>query len=225
MILDGELLVGVTSYRIHEDRRLMELTKRCLTLLMQQDFPLKVMLVDDCSNREVLNKLLSELSGKLLLRQVDFGSVSKSWNYICDETFKKERGNYALILNNDVVLLPNTINPLLQFAHENPRYGIITGVEVNSNGKIMSAYTFSAFLITKWLYETVGPFDENIVGQGLEDWDYVERLKEKGLEIGVCKDFKFYHERSATIKVFPDKWNISVEYYRRKWSDGKHTLP
>jgi GT2 family glycosyltransferase len=192
---------------------------------MQQDFPLKVMLVDDSSNREVLDKLLSELSGKILLRQVNFGSVSKSWNLICNEAFKKEQGNCALILNNDVALLPNTINPLLRFAQQNSRYGLVTGVEVAQAGEIMPAYTFSAFLIAKWLYETVGPFDENIVGQGLEDWDYVERLKERGLQIGVCKDFKFYHERSATMKVFPDKWNISVEYYRRKWGDGKHKLP
>jgi GT2 family glycosyltransferase len=192
---------------------------------MQQGFPLKVMLVDDSSNREALDKLLSELGGKFLLRQVDFGSVSKSWNYICKEAFYKEQGDYALILNNDVALLPNTINPLLRFAQQNSRCGLITGVEVTQTGEIMPAYTFSAFLIAKWLYEVVGPFDENIVGQGLEDWDYVERLKEKGLQIGVCRDFKFYHERSATIKVFPDKWNISVEYYQRKWGDGKHKLP
>ena len=218
------LLVGVTSYRIHKVDRLFELTKRCLTSIIRQDYPLKVMLVDDSSDTEALLQLLSGLDAKFILRQVEFGSLSKSWNFICREAFYKEGGDYALVLQNDVELFTNVVKPLLQFAC-NSNCGIITGVEVDSNGEIRSAYVFSSFLIKRELYKAVGPFDEMILGQGLEDWDYTERLKEKGFEVAVCEDFKFYHERNATCTVFPDRWNISIEYYRKKWGDGKHKLP
>ena len=221
----SSLLVGVTSYKIHETEKLLNLTKRCLTSVLQQDYPIKLILVDDSSDSEVLSQLLEILNNQFTLKQVNFGSLSKSWNFICKEAFYKSHGDYALVLQNDVELLSGVVKALLEFAYENPNQGVITGVETDLNGKICPAYIFSSLLIKKELYETVGSFDEMICGMGLEDWDYIERLKERGVEVAVCEDFKFHHERSATMQTFPDRRNISIEYYRKKWGNGKHQLP
>jgi GT2 family glycosyltransferase len=98
----------------------------------------------------------------------------------------------------------------------------ITSPEVND---------FSAFLISKEIYNEVGPFDENLKGGTLEDWDYTIRLKEKAFSILPCPTFKVLHEKAATTKLIENDPEIvklreeSLQYYRKKWGDGRHILP
>lgn len=218
-------LIGVTSYRIHKDDHLKELTERCLRSIARQKcgYPFKTMLVDDSSNLEGVS-----IPEGVDVREVSYQSVSKSWNLVCREAFYEDGLDYVLILNNDVELLPGSLETLLRFAHENPDIGFIYGSELTEAG-LVEGYMFSAFLLSKRVYELVGDFDENL--SSIEDWDYVERLKEEKVPLYHYDDFKVHHERSATKRMIQsesgwrEKHMKDVKYYRRKWGGKGVQLP
>ena len=83
---------------------------------------------------------------------------------------------------------------------------------------------FSCYLIRKWVYDRVGPFDEKFEGAFCEDWDYHVRLHRAGVE-AYCIDLPFWHFGSQTIKNSPSDQADAIarqadrnrEYFFRKW--------
>jgi hypothetical protein len=219
-------LIGVTSYRIHKGEHLKELTERCLRSISQQkcSYPFKAMLVDDSSELEDVS-----IPEGVDVRRVNYHCISKSWNLICRSAFYGESYDYALILNNDIELLQGSLENLVKYAHENPDIGVIHGCEVLGSDTV-EGYMFSAFLISKLAYETTGGFDENFSCY-IEDWDYLERLKEKNLTPVMFSGFKVRHERSATKNMaqsepgYEERHMKDVEYYRSKWGGKGVQLP
>lgn len=224
-LMEGTL-IGVTSYQIHKDDHLKGLTEKCLHSIVQQrcSYPFKAMLVDDSSDLEGVS-----IPEGVDVRGVSYQSVSKSWNLISREAFYGDGFDYVLILNNDVELLPGSLENLLKFAYEKPDIGFIYGCEVFGT-HMVEGYMFSAFLLSKWVYELIGEFDEKF-GSYIEDWDYVERLKEENIVPYYHDDFKVLHERSATKKMamsepgWRERHKKDVEYYRSKWKGKGVRLP
>lgn len=216
------ILIGVTSYRIHESEKLKKWTKECLESLVLQEcsYPYKIMLIDDSSS-------LFDIPPVIVVEKVNFNNVSKAWNRICSKAFYEFNYQYALIINNDVVLLEGSLQNLLNFAVKQQEPCIISGYKENGQ----AGWCFSYFLISKDVYETVGMFDEHFWGGGLEDWDYGERLKEHNISIKYCLGFVVHHEGHITKQTFCDseEWQQkdkeAIEYYRRKWGNGKHKVP
>ena len=217
------ILIGVTSYRVHESEDLLRCTEKCLNSLVSQkcDYPYIVMLIDDSSQLEAIPE-------SVILKKVNFNNLSKSWNTICSIAFYELNCSHVLIVANDVVLLKNSLQKLLDFATQyKEKPCIISGYETNGEPGV----PFAHFLMSRRVYESVGEFDEHFWGSGLEDWDYIERLKQKNIPIISCSDFIVEHGRSMTRKLYwhSDEWKKkdmpAIEYYRKKWGEGKHELP
>jgi len=212
------VLIGVTTYKLHQYKELLDLTKRCLASIGSQktSFPFFIVVSDQRTDSKTLEKL-KEFNVEVLHEELD--CVSRSWNLLCEKGFKENQ--YCLILNNDIELNDGVLEPLPNFAKNNPR-SIITSTE---------GFDFSAFLISKNIYDAVGPFDENLKGGALEDWDYVERMQEKNISILRCPTFNVQHKRTSTknhVQANSEIIKLQEEskiYYRKKWGDGKHKLP
>jgi SAM-dependent methyltransferase len=211
------LTIGVTTYKLHEYSDLYKLTEQCLQSIISQktQYPISIIISDQRTNDETLEKL--KKYGTIIHEETD--NVSHSWNLICEQAF--QQGQYCLILNNDLLVFDNSLDCLLEFAKNNPR-SIITSPKT---------FDFSAFLISKQIYNEVGAFDENLKGGSLEDWDYTVRIQEKGVSILPCSTFKVLHVANATknhVSQDPEICKLLEEskiYYRNKWGDGKHKLP
>lgn len=154
-------------------------------------------------------------------------SVAESWNRALSFVFKAG-AEYAFVVNNDVELKPESYRLLVEDGG-----GFVTLVGVREWPAIIQDPNpdnkrphpdFSAFLIRKQVYETVGPFDENFKIAFGEDWDMHVRLHKAGIT-AYCIDYPFLHHGSQTIKnaelaevrKIQAQAERNREYFRKKW--------
>jgi len=136
--------------------------------------------------------------------------VAASWNKLCNLIFTKY--NYALILNDDVILraaegdiqkLITSNNPIIDFATFNSSY--------------------QAFLIRDKTFHTVGPFDASGFPRAyFEDLDYTNRLRMMNIETTNTKilDVTILENGSASIKKnnkLNSQFNEHKNHYHKKW--------
>lgn len=133
-------------------------------------------------------------------------SVAASWNRALDWAFKAGAA-YALVVNNDVELRPDTYRHLVADGG-----GFVTAVGTRDPEKIKPPYIdpdpaqkrphpdFSCYLIRREVYRRVGPFDENFLIAFVEDQDFHVRLHRAGIP-AVALELPFLHHGSMTIKT------------------------
>ena len=216
------MLIGITTYKLHKYQDLFKLTQQCIESIICQKtpFPYKILISDQRTEKQTLEQL-KKYNVDIIHEELD--CVSRSWNLICEKVFSQNSffNEYCLILNNDIKLCEGALESLIDFAKNNPR-SIITSPKI---------FDFSAFLISRDIYNEVGPFDENLKGGSLEDWDYTVRIKEKDVSILPCPTFQVLHVANATknhVSQDPEICKLldeSLVYYRKKWGDGRHKLP
>jgi len=146
----------------------------------------------------------------------DKNILSRAWNkglkYIFSHGYDK-----ALVTNLDILLDINNIDRLYQ-AQEETNAGIISATVVNAIVELKTATrlvashktqtvemqrndgSFSCFIITKQLFETVGDFDENFVPAYFEDDDYLIRANALNQKCLRCTTSFFFHDVQATLK-------------------------
>ncbi len=168
-------------------------------------------------------------------RTVNFG-VGYGW---------QKGADYALVLNNDITLHPEAIWRLIK-RFEQGDAGMVTAMDVrgemNEKGIVPALIgslnanekesvdeaphpNFSAFMISKETWETVGEFDELFYPAYFEDNDYHRRMKLLEVTAIVLPAAMFYHYGSRTqnegditgpIVPSPMFENIRAEY-AKKW--------
>jgi len=218
------------NYIICPVRNNLELTKKAVRTFRAQDIgDVEIVVV----NNDSTDGTMQWLDGQDDLIVIHFTppmSVAFSWNRALEFVFK-EGAKYALVVNNDVELRPDTYRLLVEDGGE-----FVTAVGVRDKKKIeprawenkppdIQDYPFqpypkpdpkakrphpdfSCFLIRKSLYEKVGPFDENFKIAFCEDGDYDLRMYTAGVR-AYCIDLPYLHHGSMTVK------NAEVEEVRR----------
>jgi GT2 family glycosyltransferase len=99
-----------------------------------------------------------------LLHMKENIGVAASWNEICKHIFYFWQKEYALILNDDIILGKKT-SEIIQAIQDNEKPYILTHRE-----------GWTSFLISKECFEDIGGFDENFYPCGFEDDDYTRRI-------------------------------------------------
>jgi len=181
----------------------MHLTREAVRTFLAQDIGnVEVFIIDNDSQDGTTQWLWSQS-----VRTVWFSpgkSVAASWNFGLRKVFA-EGALYALVVNNDVELRPDTYRHLADDGGP-----FVTAVGTRDRKKIVSPYAdprpackrphpdFSCFLIRKSCYETVGPFDEKYLGAYCEDSDYHLRLHRAGIT-AQCLELPFLHHGAQTI--------------------------
>lgn len=146
--------------------------------------------------------------------------VAASWNWLVNRAI--ERGfEYFLILNDDVIL---------------KRYPAEIHDVIDANADCFTRarpfYNWSAFILSKAIFNEVGNFDENFERCFFEDNDYEYRLKLAGIRIAyndtICPDV---YVNSGSTQVNPELGDFlgNREYYIQKWggipNEEKYTTP
>jgi len=136
--------------------------------------------------------------------------VAASWNKLCKIIFEKH--NHALIINDDVYLGYNTdvVNSVI----EKYEYSLV-----------QSYVSWSVILMSKYMYDYIGDFDEIFYPAYYEDSDYLYRMKLKGIRQDVEAELNPQTVRiSMTQERDPELVNASMEAnrlrYIEKWGNS-----
>jgi GT2 family glycosyltransferase len=96
----------------------------CLSSVLAQatDFPVEILVHDDCSNDGSVALIKDRFPGVVLLTSEENVGFCISNNRMAAAA----RGDYLLLLNNDTRLHPGALDALLSFQKQNPDAGILT---------------------------------------------------------------------------------------------------
>lgn len=107
----------------------LALTKECLQSLERtvRDCPWEAILVDDCSSDGTAEFLAGLPTGYRVLRNETRQSYSASNN----RAAAIARGEFLCLLNNDTILTPGWLDPMLCVFHTQPHAGVVGNVQRN----------------------------------------------------------------------------------------------
>jgi GT2 family glycosyltransferase len=188
----------------------LELTKRCVDSLWNQDALSRVHIVDNGSTDGTKEWLIQQEEKGLIevmLRDENRG-VSAGWNTMIDLLFSDlyaDRAEQCLVIGNDCVLPKSFYSTLIDC-----KLPFVTGVAVdnmeqaNQQPRIYPLEPrpdFSAFCITRECWEKIGPFDERFKHY-CGDCDMHIRAHRLGISLWKAA-VPFFHLRSSTIRLAP----------------------
>jgi len=140
--------------------------------------------------------------------------VAGGWN----EIMRQSTGDHVLIVGDDVRLHKDTLVEMERVA-------------LGGAGFVRSGHApaFSCFLLARWLFEKVGPFDERFWPAYFEDNDYHRRMKLLGYDFATAP-VSYDHVGSATIKSFSEaemsthhaRFEANKQKYIAKWGGPPH---
>lgn len=161
--------------------------------------------------------------------------VARGWNILLDYVAQNLGNMFTVIVNDDIVFLPDTLEKL--FEHRNKL--VFDGIIVCGDG-IGAPNAFSMFgTYPELLMRYVGRFDETIYPAYFDDNDMHYRMKLTGFDLYRVPDCGAYHNEggSATIKAYTNEeralhdhqFRRNQEYFVRKWGgmpgEETYTIP
>lgn len=191
-----------------------ELLARCVRSLFEQDWPVQVLVVDNGSADGSVKRVTAEFPDLEIVvpdRNLGFaGGVNAG--------IVRAKGNYLLLLNPDVELMPGCAESLVRALSE-PRVGVVGPVvdvlasrEIEYGGTIdrlghprglrapgSPLFVSGAALATRTdVFRAVGGFDDRLF-LFMEDVDYCWRVLIAGFDVLVALDGRVVHVGGASI--------------------------
>jgi GT2 family glycosyltransferase len=197
----------------------------------------QVIIVNNYCSPQFQNDLSLLASGYTLVANPSGNILASAWNLGIRYAFKN-RSNFCLILNNDLILHPQCIDNLVSFAGKHPEFLLWSASEwANSRTLTKALLTpsfsphphFSCFMLSSQTVKKVGYFDEHFTMGYFEDNDYHTRILLKGDQAAATDSAKFYHYGSRTINVddrlrIEGKYHYQLNrvYFQKKWGLDIH---
>lgn len=220
-------------------RNVLDLTKAAIDSIITK-YPYQVYVIDDRSDQ-----LMKDwLNGKHADSRTDIkfisdpeGSTGLAYNWNLGIQMAIEDGcDLFLILNNDIILHPQTIDNLVERIMEGDLV-MATGVNVAlyCTPETIKDYPvgersetehpdFSCFMINMRFLESIGWFDEHYNGAYMEDCDTHARIALAGEKAVTCNQCPYYHYASQTILRNPQvadeirqRHHENQQYFASKW--------
>ena len=218
----------------------LEHTKKCVASIeANTDTPYEIIFVDNGSKdrtKKYLKSLVKENPNyKLINNSKNMGFAAGN-----NQGVKKARGEYVLILNNDVLVGEGWLDSMLKSLQKDGKIGIvgpitnsISGLQMVQNipyegddftefagkvrkvnsGKLTPRRRLAGFamLMKKSFYQEIGGFDESFSSGNFEDDDLCLRIKEKGYALMVDESTFIHHYGSQTFKANNMDYNASLQ--------------
>lgn len=164
-------------------------------------------------------------------------AISACWN----EGIEKANSDYILVVNDDVLFHPTTIDYMIEFFENLPDPNIIMVTAVNDKGYVDENYgkpqgifempekgkewnyadhpDFSCFMVNKDLFELAGKFDENFIPAYFEDNDMHLRIHLADKRAVSISNAPYYHYASQSEKdeFFHKCFESNRNYFSLKW--------
>jgi N-acetylglucosaminyl-diphospho-decaprenol L-rhamnosyltransferase len=218
-----DITIVITSFKSEKK------IKNCLKTISQE---CSVINVENSNDNEHKNKIEQEFNNVKCILSGENAGYGKGNNIGLNEVKTK----YALILNPDTELFPETLEKFMQVAKNKPNFAIIgPGItdnkkKYNSSAELhlenVEAVKGFAMFLNLSEFKEIGYFDENFFFF-LEEIDLCRRLSKKNKKIYYCKNIPVYHEGGHSHDTYVDyemelsrnwHWMWSVFYYNKKYN-------
>jgi len=178
--------------------------------------PDEVIVIDNSSNADGVQAFIPTMlqyPNIHVLPQFTNLGCGRAWNSCLDQY-----DDYIILINDDIELHPQSVGKLVDAAISDSTNFFFCGSHHSGNA-------FSCFLLKKWGYNLVGPFDRAFYPAYFEDNDYHWRMKLLGYDIVEVRDATYDHVGSGTVKAMnPEdrekhnkRFNDLARYYNMKW--------
>jgi len=135
-----DLSISIVNFNTREPLRL------CLKSIKEniKGIDYEVIVADNNSKDGSVEMVKSEFSFvKLIINKVNKGATIAK-----NQIFREARGNYILILDSDIEILPGTVKEMIKFMKENPKIGILGPKIFFPNGR--QQHSCNKFAPTLW---------------------------------------------------------------------------
>lgn len=222
-------------------KNLQMITQVCFDSLKLYTKDYELIVIDDGSEQET-KEFLEKYGCDVLIRNEESKGFPKAVNQGCE----KARGEYIIILNNDVVVTPDWTKKMIAKFEMDKKLGILScttnrvegfqHIEHNRKGvdyEYADALTGFCLMLKREVFDKLKEkdgyyFDERFGLGGQEDADMTYRVRQLGYEVGIARDVFIYHYGSASFREefnhnndYSHKYAQSrVDILRDKYKDG-----
>jgi GT2 family glycosyltransferase len=200
--------------------------KNCLDSIIKSNdnvFDLNILLYNNSTKQDIID-ICKEYAIKFNNIQLfDIRSnrgCSLTWNDAIEYVYHTKPNYFSslIIVNDDIQFLDDSFILFVNKALANPDIPVITCVDISADG-------YSIFSYSRFAYEKVGFFDENIRPAYFEDADFVSRIEKQNLKMMEFK-INILHVGSSSIPendLRNEFDNIHLprtkDYYHKKWDN------
>jgi glycosyltransferase involved in cell wall biosynthesis len=246
-VIDGGLIIkaGLTDEELREHNRIVQLEHHQRDRRPNDNYiPLRVaIVVPTYNNFEGLAAALASVRSKdiwtpyIIPNWRNNIGVAAAWNEGTKRAIA-DGADFILIINDDILFAPSTVDALVEHLLEFPNAVMATGC--NKHGEMPDPFAildypkveeqsisehpdFSCFMIRPSTIDEIGWFDEGFKPAYFEDNDYHYRIKLSGKTAEATTRAPFYHYGSLTQNsqaggVVPgDKFEANRNFYAKKW--------
>ncbi len=222
----------------------VEYTRQCVESIRRNVRQSYELILIDNGSRDGTWEYFQSVPGARCIRNEDNRGVAAGWN----QGLRAAQGDYVLILNNDTVLFPGTLEHLVRLCETDPSIGIVgprcnriagaqavEGVPYRSRPEME---TFAAewqrerdlasadydwlkgvcLLIPRAACEKIGPFDERFGKGNFEDDDYCLRARYLGYRTCIAHDSYIHHYGSVSFGQEDADWTALMQENERKFT-------
>lgn len=207
----------------------LALTRACLDSLQRLTGfePIEIIVVDNASSDETpafLSDWVKAGPGRKIILNPDNRGFAAANN----QGLAAASGEYLVLLNNDTFVTPGWLRTLIRHMRRDPGIGLLGPVTNNIGNeakieisykhtheiaRVSAAYTrrrigetfplrtaaFFCVMMSRAIYERVGPLDETFGRGFFEDDDYCRRVEQIGASIMCAEDVFIHHHLSASF--------------------------
>ncbi|MBN2406168.1 MAG: glycosyltransferase family 2 protein, partial [Elusimicrobia bacterium] len=200
----------------------LKLTKQTVTSLYENTREDYELIIVDNGSRDGTVKYLHELKKKDKRIQLIFNKENLGFSRANNQGIKIARGDYIVLLNNDVILTKDWLGRIIECAESDMSIGLVAtssneaagvqkiegasdfrnGLErfsaawqMRCAGEWVDVHRLNAFclLIKRDVIDKIGMLDENFGPGGYEDYDYCLRARQRGYRIVVARSIYIHH--------------------------------
>jgi N-acetylglucosaminyl-diphospho-decaprenol L-rhamnosyltransferase len=218
-----DITIVITSFKSEKK------IERCLKTISSE---CKVINVENSNNIEHKKKIEKEFNNVKCILSGENAGYGKGNNL----GLKEVKTKYALILNPDTELFPNTLEKFIQAAKDKPDFAIIGPAITDDKKNYKNSVAFNlknvkevkgfAMFLNLSEFKEIDYFDENFFFF-LEEIDLCRRLFKKNKKIYYCENIVVYHEgghshdSSVNYEMELSRnwhWMWSTFYYNKKYN-------
>ena len=209
-------------------------TRQCLESLNASGCPDTMIVVINNASTDDTAQFLAQRPELRVIHNPENRACAAAWN----QGLKASSTRWIVFLNNDVVVAPDWLHNLIEFAennnvdivtpamgegelnHDFTRYAQDVVVKMKSVRRRGDAHG-ACFVVSSKVFESIGNFDENFRKGGHEDTDFFWRAKAAGFELATTGCTYIHHFSGSTLRMIVaahgSHHKEDAAYFRRKW--------